>query len=74
MTIKLKTNIGSARAAKIARSDVVDINAYRKVKKQDVYPSIIILSKDDIVCSAMSRVLGSVGVRVEISVALVPRY
>ena len=34
MTSKFNSNVGSIRAAKIARSDVVDINAYRKVKSQ----------------------------------------
>ena len=66
MTAKFNSNIGSARAANIAKSDVVDINAYRKVKKSDIYPSIIILSKDDLVCASVSRVLGAVGARVDV--------
>ena len=45
MTSKFKSNVGSVRTAKIARSDVVDINAYRKVKKSDIFSSIIILSE-----------------------------
>ena len=55
MTSKFNSNVGSVRAAKIARSNVVDINAYRKVKKSDTYPSIIILSRDELVCASVSQ-------------------
>ena len=44
----------------------MDINAYRKVKKSDTYPSIIILSRDELVCASVSRVLASVGAKVEV--------
>ena len=66
MTSKFNSNVGSVRAAKIARSDVVDINAYRKVKKSGIYPRIIILSRDELVCASVSRVLASVGAKVEV--------
>ena len=46
MKSKFNSSVGSARAAKIASSDVVDINAYRKVKQSDISPGVIILSRD----------------------------
>ena len=66
MPTKFNNNIIASRANTIAKADVVDLDAYRKIRVSNNDSHVIVLSADSQVGCAISRVLSSIGTKVEV--------
>ena len=61
----LKNRLLAKNTKTIAKSEVVDINEYRKSRVQSDFTNVILLTSDEQISASISRVLGSRGIRVE---------